>query len=630
MTGAKPLVLLAYGLIGLALMVLAPLLHQRRVSNGEAEAVGARITPPIRMVFGMLIGLCAMAFLPWWVREPGHWFRLALSPLQVAAVLSLTFAVSWMLTRQNTAARDSCAHRRWRALVYAVFAMVLLCLVFSTGWLLTYTGPGLWHHWGAYVGPALLVAEGAHPWYDIPVQYGLGVTLLLAQGCQIDCWSALYWLAGAMTAAMTALLAYLALQFNGSRHPLSVLATVAIVLVCGLFWTASPRGLAAPLTYPSTTGLRFLPGVLVLTLLVRHARLGAVGRTPPAWGHVLWLACILWSPEAGLHATMLWAPYFVWLHTWAQGAGRPSIRFIRAAARLALVLVGGLTLTALGYRLLWGHFPEAGAYLVYLRHPPGPLPVNPWGTVWFALVCMVCWGLGWFYMARRACTNPGLATASWLSALFCFASFTYYLGRSHDNNILNLLPFFALMLQAARAIVPTGAVKTLSTTLLAACVGWMPVFGFDSLSKVYTDGRLLEFAPHKFAMAFSRDPARGNFYDRPPQARADLERALQTIRHQFGESVQIFERLPLVDTENVGAPWSAFSAPANFAFIPPDQRRIYLRRVAQRLHRTGWVLYEEGDEVFGYLSDYDSVYRRAEEMRFGAFRARRYLPHDAP
>lgn len=472
MTGAKPLVLLAYGLIGLALMVLAPLLHQRRVSNGEAEAVGARITPPIRMVFGMLIGLCAMAFLPWWVREPGHWFRLALSPLQVAAVLSLTFAVSWMLTRQNTAARDSCAHRRWRALVYAVFAMVLLCLVFSTGWLLTYTGPGLWHHWGAYVGPALLVAEGAHPWYDIPVQYGLGVTLLLAQGCQIDCWSALYWLAGAMTAAMTALLAYLALQFNGSRHPLSVLATVAIVLVCGLFWTANPRGLAAPLTYPSTTGLRFLPGVLVLTLLVRHARLGAVGRTPPAWGHVLWLACILWSPEAGLHATMLWAPYFVWLHTWAQGAGRPSIRFIRAAARLALVLVGGLTLTALGYRLLWGHFPEAGAYLVYLRHPPGPLPVNPWGTVWFALVCMVCWGLGWFYMARRACTNPGLATASWLSALFCFASFTYYLGRSHDNNILNLLPFFALMLQAARAIVPTGAVKTLSTTLLAACVGW--------------------------------------------------------------------------------------------------------------------------------------------------------------
>lgn len=624
MMGEKPITLLVYVLVGLGLTVVAPLLYRHRASRALADLVPVPTGSAIRIAFGMLIGLLVMTFLPWWLHQPRQWFSLSLSVAQMISVVLLTVATCWMLTRKMSVEQDTSSSRRLRALTYAAFGIGIICLVFSTGWLLTFPGTLLWHHWGAYVGPALLVAEGVHPLYDIPAQYGLGITLLLAQGCQLNCWSAMYWTAALMTTAMTALLGYLALQFNGSRHPLSVFATLAIVLICGLFWTANPRGLVAPLSYPSTTGVRFLPGVLMLVLLVRHARQGHAGQMPPVWGHLLWLACIMWSPEAGLHATVLWASYFIWARTWAKSDSNPTARFVQAFTLLSIVLVGGFVLIALGYRLLLGDFPDFTTYFVYLLYPPGPLPINPFGTIWFAVACMICWTFSWWHTPHRTPANASLVIASWLSALLCFASFTYYLGRSHDNNILNLLPFFALMLQATRSIAPAGTVRMLATTLLAACLGWFPVFGLNSLSAAHSQGRLLEFAPHELARAFSRDPTRGSFYIQSEQGREDLNAALQKIHRDYGEPVEIFDRFLLVDTEKTGAPWNAWSGPANFAFLPSDLRRIYLARVAKRLKRAGWVVYEK--EYDNVLRDYESVYRRSEELSFGTYNAVRFVP----
>jgi hypothetical protein len=624
MTGDKTVASLAFVLLGLVLTVAVPLSHGLRTSTAREESMQMPPKGRLRMALGLALGLLVMAALPWWLRQPGQWLWLALPRYQAMWVVLLTLVVAWMLTRDMSAARDSPLSRRLRMLIYACFALSLLCLVFSTGWLRSFVGTSLWHHWGAYVGPALLVAEGARPLFDIPAQYGLGVTLALVQGCQIDCWSAMYWIAGAMTSAMALLLAYLALQFNESRHPLSVLAILAIVLVCCLFWTASPRNLAAPLSFPSTTGARFLPGVLMLTLLVRHVRAGRAGQMPPVWGHLLWLACIMWSPEAGLHATVLWGPFFVWTHTWRYGShGRPA-RFARAVMVLLGVLAAGVTVMALGYRQLLGSFPDITTYLAYILYPPGPLPVNPFGTIWFALVCAACWGFGAWSLQRRRADHADLAIISWLVALLCFANFTYYLGRSHDNNILNLLPFFSLVLLAARSMAPPGAVHMLSTMLLAACLGWLPVFGFGSLSTAFSQGRLLEFAPAELAKAFSRNPERGSFYVQPEKEREDLQRALHVIRRDFGEPVEIFDRFLLVDTEVAGPPWNAWTGPANFGFLPPHLRQLYLARVAKRLGRSGWILHADGQAHI--LNDYDAVYRRAEELSFGSYRAVRFVP----
>lgn len=411
MMGDKPAVLLAYGVVGLTLAAILPTLGRRRLFESSEGLAGPYKEPLwISLILGMLVvivlakghhyfpwryvlygailgmvgmalskqdlvrtlpavllGLLITAVMPWWLRTDDQ-LHLSLSGRQSILMLITTAVSYWMLTRSGTGSDDTPLRRQARMLVYIGFGLGLVYLVLSTGLSLTSANTTPWHHWGAYIGPAQLVLAGALPLHDIPVQYGLGPTLMLAQGCQANCWTALYWISGLSTLLMTALLGYLALQFNRSKHPLSVLATLSIVLACCLLWTAYPPSLMASLATPSTSGIRFLPGVLVLALLVRHTRQTECTKPAPAWGHLAWLACILWSPEAGVHATVLWAPYYVWTRTHGAQTGGARLRFMRSAIDLVLVLIGGLGLSTLIYRALLGEWPLPSQYVAYLAH----------------------------------------------------------------------------------------------------------------------------------------------------------------------------------------------------------------------------------------------------------------------
>ena len=581
----------------------------------------------------MFLGILLASVIPWWLR--GEDQHLKISGYQSALMLLITSASYWMLTRgYSQEYQDTPNHRRIRSLIYVGFALAICYFVLSTGLALTTASTAVWHHWGAYIGPAQLVAAGALPLHDIPLQYGLGPTLLLALGCKVNCWTSLYWISGACTLVMLGLLAWLAIKFNRSMHPLAVIATLVVILTCGLLWTAYPPSLMASMATPSTTGIRFLPGVLVLAWLVNQTRLDNPLNSYATWGHLLWLGCILWSPEAGFHATALWAPYFVWNSTFNTHSDKPDgsliTRFIRSNLTLAMVLVVGLGFFAVAYRVAYGVWPLPDEYVAYVIHPPGPLPINPLGTIWFAVACMACWIASWALTPRGA-TRTGDARASWLSALLCLATFTYYLGRSHDNNILNLLPYLALLLFAARAVTSGGALHTLATTLLAALLGWSTAFGGTNYDEAHKEGRLLAFTPQELVDSFNRETDRGLFY-MAPQARemhlhpGDAVPALKYIRNNYHEPVEIFDLFMLVDGGEVYEPWNALHGPENFVFIPSERRRIYLERVAKRLHKPGWVLYEQSADVVAFLSEYDSVYSRTNEHDFGTYKAIRYVP----
>jgi hypothetical protein len=112
------------------------------------------------------------------------------------------------------------------------------------------------HHWGAYIGPSETFLSGARVLYDIPAQYGLGPTLLIASACKENCWVGMYWIA-ALTSIIYVFIVLGAAcilgrtSFNSWAYGLILLAASA----AGLFWTSYPPLLGAPLSFPSTGGL---------------------------------------------------------------------------------------------------------------------------------------------------------------------------------------------------------------------------------------------------------------------------------------------------------------------------------------------------------------------------------------
>ena len=580
----------------------------------------------LRVFVSICLGLLIATVLPWWVRNDS--WGLLISEWKSIKIILLMALVYWMLQKKSLSEQQTTKTNIYvLKFIYFSFVVSVVFFTFLTGLSLAIADVSAWHHWGAFIGPAQLILAGAFPLHDIPLQYGLGSALILSLGCKVDCWMTMYWLSSLTSAALTLAVASIALQLNQSKHPLSIAATLVIVMVSCLFWTAYPPDVSGSLATPSTSGLRFLPGVLMLTLVLSLSKRSDFLPKFIRWGHILWLVCISWSPEAGIHATTVWVPYFVLTQSFKNNAVFSTKNFFRSVSTLALVFLIGLIVFALIYRTLFGLWPLPLEYFAYILDVPGATPIKMNGAIWFAIACITSWLLV-FTFIRNSNTPARDIRASWVVALLCFANFTYYLGRSHDNNILNLMPYLSLLLFATRGICPPGALKNITTTLLSAVIGYTLIFGWMTWTDAYQQGRLFEFSPKKLIESFNRENNKNYIYKTPfldvPISPTDAASALQYIHTKYNESVVVLDHLSLINSGEKNPYWSVMQVPTNFLFLPSNIRREYLSRVAKRINRSGWVIYKGDYEEI--LSDYDTVYNRVEQFDFGTYKAIRYTP----
>jgi hypothetical protein len=518
-------------------------------------------------------------------------------------------------------------------LLYITFALGVAFYVLSIGGFLAVGDvQATWHHWGAFIGPAQLIAAGALPLVDIPLQYGFGPSLILTQGCKINCWSSMYWFTSLSSIAMVYLLAAIALKLNRSRSTLQICFVLIIVMASCLLWTQYPATVGSPLSTPSTTGVRFLPGIIMLAYTLHRSYSVDLQYSSEKIGHILWLACIFWSPEAGIQSTAVWVPYFIWTRTFKNIGDNNVVNFFRTIALLLTILLLGLAIFAVVFQFTFGSWPLPKEYIIYLLNVPGSMPINPNGTVWFAIACLMCWLIGFLFSQRKP-LDIKFNRASWLIALLCLANFTYFLGRSHDNNILNLMPYLTILLFATRAIVPAGAIKALTTTLLSATLGFVMIFGWALFHHLKLPSNIFAFPSEKIIESFNRETnnfpykflvKHNVFEDLTDYNPTDAAPALKYIRNRSNESVAILDRFLVIDSGEIYPYWSIFQVPTNFYALPTDLRRSYLSRVAKRLNKSGWVIYMEGWNAV--LEDYDSVYNRAEELEIGKYKVIRYTP----
>jgi hypothetical protein len=585
----------------------------------------------IPMVLGAFAGLLISATLPWWRRIEG--FLPVISWNELALFILITGGALYLLTISSGPV--AAHHRLVNFALLGLFLFAVALISFSTG---IFHDPQAflfaWHHWGAYVGPSEMVRSGARLFRDVPAQYGLGPTVLIAAIGGQGCWLGVYYLAGLSTLLFAPLVAGIALNLRRkSSGGFSVFVILALCLFCCFFWTSYPPHAGAPLMTPSVSGMRFLPATAMVAWLLWRDRSPAAASSGWQGAHLLWALGALWSPECAFYVTFVWWPYYLWLRC-SQGSGpggavRLSI-LPRAAGKLLLSLLVVLFCFFAGYWLIYRTTPTACGYFAYVTDPPTPLPINPEGAIWFFIAVLVL-GLAALYSTLRTSGNTRVFRQIFLLVLLAYATFSYFLGRSHDNNLLNLLPFQLLVLLAAfRAPIIADWARTAAAVLLASLVGWSSVFGWDVWRETISNGRLFEFNAQAMRVRFSYDDLCTAECIRREAANvsnpSDAARAANYIEGNFGEPLTVLDfAMNLRATDN-GAVWSAVQGPENFVSVPSAKRQEFLVSTARWLGRNGWLVVDRKFPADEWLKDFQTAYRTERTMDFGSYYAIRFVP----
>ena len=230
------------------------------------------------------------------------------------------------------------------------------------------------------------------------------------------------------------------------------------------------------------------------------------------------------------------------------------------------------------------------------------------------------------------------ALAIWLTALLCFANFSYFLSHSHDSVLADLLPYFSLLLFSIFGQLRQDIRHNVCAILLSSIVGWASLFSGWSqvINQFYLDthtslAHFLIDAPKDLIDRFNRqtqDP-----FQTIPRSEIEtkktktVNRAIAYIHENFHESVETYDSWWLVDAGEIYPPWNTLHGPVNFWRFPSEKRRYYLQKGAQKLGRSGWLLYDKSlPNIDVILTDHDVFYDRTHQIDFYDYKAIRYQP----
>jgi hypothetical protein len=572
---------------------------------------------PLEGKRAFMVGLSALPLLAgvvWWDRS------VSLSPGRALIFLSIGIF---------TAALPRILPRRGRLPLGATlltlgglgFAACLPMGVYATGGSLG----GIWHHWGAYVAPADALVAGGLPYRDFPVQYGMIPTLLIASFChEGDCWQSVYYLVSLSNIAYLLCMGGCAVLLTRRFSIGASIVSLGAVIASVLFWTAYPPNFMSWMVSPSVGGLRFLP----LASIVLHIMLCESRGEPIDWrGHALWLTGLAWSPEAAFQVSLVWWPYLIIRRATKESEMLPKI-LILASGTLSTIfaLIGGLVILILAFRLGFGNWPSLAGFLTYVRNPPGILSPNLAGPVWL----LVATTIGGFHALSQFDRQRQRECFVCMAALLGASS--YYLGRSHDNNVLNLFPFMVLALLPLLGLPKNSPISALSKTILAGLLAYIPTFGFGSWKEAHRLGYTTIMGPERLLAEIKLDTPQAQAKldlsspQKPPAGRMrDAGEALAWLRKR-GEGPPLFVTPHYLQIRGMNGPgWTGMSNLATYGLLPHEVVVKFIRNGAQAYDKPGWILIDKAYPGT-WLEAFTSAYDIETKEQFGGFMAYKVRP----
>lgn len=362
-----------------------------------------------------------------------------------SSVLCITIVLGiliheWLWTRLS----------RYRLLVLVEFllAVVLIASCFKAQALVNVKHT---HHWSFYLGPLYGVLGGGKLLWSVPSQYGFLVILtpaLIAQRFGLSGIEAFGLVVALMHLGATVLLFY----FLTSRAKLSPLASAMLTIITCLFLPGWLPDLAGPTAYPSVTGLRFFPALLTVVLAEKASR--ARHLTWAVFAVIVGSLAFAWSFESFAYALASLGAY----------AGLRAFfdlnpRFLATSASLipVLALCGGALIIVLYALAFHSAIDVKGFYEYAIQYADthNTLPIE-----FSVMTIFYVFALAFSYFFARSALRfrQSDTLAGTIAFFYLWMVSTYYVARSHPNNVLNLTPW-------ALAVMVASAPRTLSSQL---------------------------------------------------------------------------------------------------------------------------------------------------------------------
>jgi|GEM_PF-1350460 len=607
-----------YALLGFAIVLTA--LRGIVPAAGVLLITAASWGKGPRALAGAAAAALIVATTTWWL------LLVAIPPVQqwLTAFLCLS---GGLLARQcsfEEALREKQDRRRGRELLIPGCLFVLSLSAAQLTGSMNSEGAALfaWHHWGAYLSPVYSLLGGAVPYRDFPVQYGMGPTLLIAAACQSSCWSAVFWAAAIANALLLAAFGWIAVLLTRNMGIPSRLLALAAVAAATFCWTGYPLGWLNPVSSPSVGGLRFLPLALIAALILTIEAAADEGekasRAALMAGYALWLLSLGWSPEAGLFATLAWWPWLALGRADLKNELSGRWRTLISHGLLAvLALVGSCAMLAVLFHAAFGYWVAPNDFLYYQLNPPSHVPVDKLGAIWFAVTVFffACIGLWRSADQSRRRVLYGLAVSGW-------AAFSYFISRSHDSNVINLMPWLVVVMLAAQRALPSDISAGFLRAVLVGLIALVACFRYPIWSVHPGAPQIagLQVGPSAIIERFKSDP-------RDPDLIISDEAATlySDLRREGARGVVLLDWQRVMLDQLPSEQWTLVNNGANFQPLPPQEiSRFAIRGVAIN-KRGGWLIISN-DYAARWLGPFSKAYLVKETRTLGAYTAYHMLP----
>jgi hypothetical protein len=348
---------------------------------------------------------------------------------------------------------------RWLRLVG--FGLALIPLALASVWTNDLFDITTTYHWEVYIGPADLVRQGGWLLWDVPSQYGFLSELAIAWMPTPSPWEGLFILNSAAN-FLLAMTVFLLLRSLG-RGVLNLLMSVSVALAACFLRPGFANQFIGPDGYPSTGGFRFIWCVALLLIFVALLRVSSArGRLALlVLGNLLWIFGVLWSAESAIYSTFVWLPGYVLTvvaECWGERDKRQrTLKIARLSALPVIFLAAAVAIVFVVYRVGLGHGPDPQSFYEYgLTYQAGfgSYPLDPGGPGWVLFIAYVATLVTLAWKVRK---QPAMASVALLAtAAMIFATSSYFVGRSHPNNVWNLAPEVCVALAITLSLAGRG------------------------------------------------------------------------------------------------------------------------------------------------------------------------------